>query len=70
MFMHDIELKAALRKLGWSQQRFAERVACDQSTVSRWAAGKQPVPAYVAEILRVMLLAKQILEAPDGDDGR
>ena len=60
--MHDIELRAALSKLGWSQQRLAERVACDQATVSRWSTGKQPVPAYVAEILRVMLLAKDILE--------
>ena len=63
--MHDIELKAALLKLGWSQQRLAERVACDQATISRWATGKQPVPAYVAEILRVMLLAQQMLGGRD-----
>lgn len=68
--MHAHELICALSKLGWSQKRLAQRVACDHATVSRWATGKQPVPAYVAEILRVMLLAKQILEAPDGNDGR
>ena len=68
--MHEHELIYALSQIGWSQKRLAQRVACDQATVSRWATGKQPVPAYVAEILRVMLLAKQILEAPGGNDGR
>lgn len=68
--MHDTELKIALRELGWSQADLARRVDCEQATVSRWATGRQPVPAYVAEILRVMLLAKQILEAPNGNDGR
>lgn len=59
--MNSIDLKAALSDLGWSQKDLASRFGCDQDTVSRWATGKTPVPAYVAEYMRVVMLAKEIL---------
>lgn len=59
--MNSIDLKAALSDLGWSQKDLASRLGCDQDTVSRWSTGKTPVPAHVAEYMRVVLLAKEIL---------
>lgn len=59
--MNSIDLKAALSDLGWSQKHFASRLGCDADTVSRWCTSKTPVPDYVAEYIRVVLLAKEIL---------
>jgi transcriptional regulator with XRE-family HTH domain len=58
--MDQNSLKAALSELGWSQKKFSSRLGCDEDTVSRWCTGKTPVPAHVAEYLRVVLLAKEI----------
>ena len=60
--MDTIGLKAALSGFGWSQRRFAERLGCDQDTVSRWCTGKTPVPGWVVEYLRVIGLAQEILK--------
>ncbi len=59
--MNSIDLKAALSNLGWSQKNFASRLGCDEDTVSRWSTGKTDVPAHVAEYIRVVLLAKEML---------
>lgn len=60
--MTHTELHDALMRLGWSQRQFAARLSVDEATVSRWSVGSRPVPAYVAEVVRLLLLAKQMLE--------
>lgn len=37
------ELAAALAALGWSQRRAAAELGCNQSTLSRWSAGRLPL---------------------------
>ena len=60
--MTHTELHEALRRIGWSQRRLAARLSVDEATVSRWVVGSRPVPAYVAEVVRLLLLAHQALE--------
>lgn len=60
--MDNHQLKSALSELAWSQAELARRLDCDINTVNRWATGKVPVPGHVVEYLRVMRLAKQIME--------
>jgi len=59
--MNADDLKSKLSTLGWSQKDFAKRYACDEETVSRWCTGKTKVPGHVAEYIRVLLLAKEML---------
>lgn len=60
--MTHTELHEALRRIGWSQRQFAARLSVDEATVSRWVVGSRPIPAYVTEVVRLLLLAKQALE--------
>lgn len=60
--MNADQLKDQLKRLGWSQRELARRFDCDPDTVNRWATGRVPVPGHVVEYLRVMLLARQIVE--------
>lgn len=59
--MDQSSLKAALSELGWSQKKLSLRLGCDEDTVSRWCTGKTAVPAHIAEYMRVLLLAKEML---------
>jgi transcriptional regulator with XRE-family HTH domain len=54
-------LTAALQILGWSGNELGRRLGVHRNTVSAWATGRVAVPGYVAEYLRVMLLAKEAL---------
>lgn len=56
------DLKAELRVIGWSQKDLAKRLEVNEDTVGRWVTGKTVVPGYVVEYLRVLGLARQILE--------
>lgn len=60
--MNATELKRRLAALRWSQKALAQRLSVDQDTVSRWCTGKTAVPGYVAEYLRVIDLAKGIID--------
>lgn len=60
--MNGQDLKAALKAIGWSQKDLAKRLEVNEDTVGRWVTGKTVVPGYVVEYLRVLGLARQILE--------
>jgi transcriptional regulator with XRE-family HTH domain len=45
--MTGAELLLALRTLGLSQRRFAEKIGYREETVSRWIRGHEPVPKVV-----------------------
>jgi DNA-binding transcriptional regulator YiaG len=55
-------LNEALEKLDWDGNDLARRLGLHQNTVSLWSSGKRPVPGYAEEYLRVMVLAKEILD--------
>jgi len=59
--MRPEKFKDALSKLGWSQAEFARRTGIDATTISRWMQGHSPLPAWAAEYVRVLLLAKEML---------
>lgn len=59
--MDTVNLKSTLSRLGWNQAEFARRYGVEPDTVNRWCTGKISIPAHVAEYLRVMDLARQIL---------
>jgi predicted transcriptional regulator len=54
--MTSKELSRALRQLGWTQARLAQVLDVTDGAVSRWLAGKRPIPGPVA------LAVRQILE--------
>lgn len=58
--MKTAQFSHALGTLGWSQAEFARRTGVTAVTVSRWMGGRK-MPPWVAEYLRVMLLAKEML---------
>jgi transcriptional regulator with XRE-family HTH domain len=51
-------MEEALERLGWSKAELCRRLGLHRNTPSRWKDG---VPRYVAEYLRVSLLAKEML---------
>lgn len=55
-------LKIKLKQFGWSQRKLASRLGVTVDTVNKWATNKVPVPNYVEEYIRVVSLAKEILE--------
>ena len=57
--MTPTELEEALERLGWSKAELCRRLGLHRNTPSRW---KEGVPRYVAEYLRVSLLAKEMLD--------
>lgn len=59
--MKPEKFKDSLSKLGWSQAEFARRTGIDATTISRWMQGRSPLPAWAAEYVRVLLLAKEML---------
>ena len=61
--MPGSEMVAALKRLGWSQAELGRRLGVKASSVTRWA--QTEAPGYVVEYLRVMELARQILEKPE-----
>lgn len=59
--MNGEELKATLKALHIKQNDLAERLGVGYVTVSRWATSELPVPGYVQEYMRVLVLAAEIL---------
>jgi plasmid maintenance system antidote protein VapI len=60
--MTKAELADALHALRWKQADLARKLGVHQNTVSTWITGSVAVPAYVAEYMRVLMLAKEMLE--------
>lgn len=60
--MTNLELNQALKTLGWKGVDVGRRLGLNPNTVSNWRVGHAPVPGYVAEYLRVALLAKAMLD--------
>lgn len=63
--MTGLELKQALKILGWSQKKLAVRIATAPSTVTRWVGEKTkaipgPVAAYVRLAMRVQATWKDV----------
>lgn len=56
--MTPVELDEALDRLGWSKAELCRRLGLHRNTPSRWSE----VPRYVAEYLRVSLLAREITD--------
>lgn len=54
------EYRVALRRLGWSQAKLAGRLGFHVNSATNW--GKSGPPAHVVEYLRVMLLAREMLD--------
>ena len=57
--MTSIELKAARKRLGYSQTRFASWLGSEVATlraVQYWESAQRAVPAYVVEIIRLNAL--------------
>lgn len=59
--MKAADFSFSLGKLGWSQAEFARRTGVTPVTVSRWATEARPLPKWVPEYLRVLILAREIL---------
>ena len=59
--MTNTELKCVLTELGWSQAELSRKLGVHVNTVSIWANGRDAVPTYAAEYLRVARLAKEAL---------
>lgn len=53
------ELELALNALGWRGSDLARRLSIHSNSVSSWRTGRRPVPGYVREYLRVMLLLRE-----------
>ena len=56
------ELKSALERLGWSQAELGRRLGVHVNTVTNWV--NNGAPPHVVEYLRVLGLARQMLEKP------
>ena len=55
-------MDAQLARLGWTGAELGRRLGVSGNTVSLWRTEKVPVPGYAVEYLRVMVLAKEMLD--------
>lgn len=60
--MTHTEFRTALRRLGISQRRFADRIGVGHDTVNRWATGKRPVTPCAAYVLTLLAERREISE--------
>lgn len=56
------EMHEALKELGWTQGALAARLGVHRNTVGDWVRGHTEVPGYAVEYLRVVRLARRILD--------
>ena len=49
------EFTYALAALGWKQSDFCRKTGVSKDTPSRWASGKNPIPAWAPAYLGAML---------------
>lgn len=61
--MTGADFLAGLRALGWRQVEFAARTGVAPDSVNRWIHDRQPVPAWAAAHLRLLLAADQFHRA-------
>ena len=66
--MEKFDLQQAIDRLNMTQNALADRLGVDKATVNRWCVGSRPVPEHVSEYIRVLMLARDILES--GNDRR
>lgn len=52
------ELRYQLQSLGWSQSDLAGRLDVGRDTVCRWVNGKNPIPVYASEYIRLVLIIR------------
>ena len=60
--MEKFDLQQAIDRLNMSQTALADRLGVDKATVNRWCAGSRPAPEHVNEYIRVLMLAREMLE--------
>jgi transcriptional regulator with XRE-family HTH domain len=58
MPMTQRQLRAALKRLGWSQLEGARRLGVAPRTMRYWVAGERRIPESVALLLRTWIAAK------------
>ncbi|MBM3535894.1 MAG: helix-turn-helix domain-containing protein [Alphaproteobacteria bacterium] len=64
-----VDVKAARKKLGLSQSRFAATFGCPLKTVQKWEQGERQPTGAARVLLRVIeRRPKAVLEALQGDD--
>lgn len=61
--MTGAEFLAALRAINWRQTDFAHRTGVAPDSVNRWVHGRQPVPAWAAAHVSLLLAADQFHRA-------
>lgn len=57
--MTGADFLAGLRALGWKQVDFAARTGMTPDSVNRWIHDRQPIPAWAAAHIRLLLAADQ-----------
>lgn len=57
--MTGAEFSQALADLGWRQTEFAARTGTSPDTINRWCNDRQPVPAWAAAHVRLLLAAAE-----------
>ena len=61
--MTGAEFLDALRAINWRQTDFARRTGTTPESVGRWVHDRQPVPAWVAAHVRLLVAADQFHRA-------
>lgn len=61
---HNI-VKETAKKLGMTQKALAERIKVDETTMSRWAKEKVPVPDWALEMFELLNTEKKFKEAKE-----
>ena len=46
------EFRGAIKRLGWSQARFARELGVSTRSVESWVCGDRPIPRYAVLFLR------------------
>ena len=52
--MRAKEIKAVLKRLGWTQTEAASRLGVTQGAVSRWVSGDRPIPEPIVKLLYLL----------------
>ena len=58
--MTGAEFSQSLADLGWRQTEFAARTGTSPDTINRWCNDRQPVPAWAAAHVRLLLAADHL----------